>query len=159
LVDVRDWSKTSVSSDNALQYQASSDGKRIVWIDFRYSADGTAGEVVTYDIATKETTRVTDTQAAPTGKFNPTVLGDWVAWMDDRDSSAVNASLDTPRDRFDIYGYNLVTKQEVHLVGNDAGAIAKLYPRNPQLHNGKLYVVGNNIEAHNAQMYEFSLPE
>ncbi|MEJ7733267.1 MAG: hypothetical protein WKG00_29245 [Polyangiaceae bacterium] len=162
VMDTRTWSKTNVTSDPALQYMASSDGKRIAWIDYRYSTDGTAAEVVVYDIQSKQLIRVTSTQASPSGKFYPTVEGDWVAWMDDRDSSAVNASIDTPRDRFDIYGYNLTSKQETHLVGNQAGEVTKLYPVLPQLHQGKIYVVGNEKVApdvYYVQLYEFLLPE
>ena len=100
------------------------------------------------------------TGTSSTSASSATVEGDWVAWMDDRDSSAVNASIDTPRDRFDIYGYNLATRQEVHLAGNEAGDITKLYPVLPQLHGGKLYVVGNNDlgDFTNSQLYEFLVP-
>ncbi len=156
LIDVRDWSDTNVSSDPALQYMAASDGKRIVWVDYRYSLSHSVPEIVVYGIASKEITRITFSEERPSNKFHPTIEGDWIAWNDDRDSGAPNSSIDTPRDRLDVYGYNLATKKEYHLVGNRAGEIEHFYPLLPRLHRGKLYVVGRSPQ--NRQLFEFTLP-
>lgn len=156
LIDVRNWSDTNVSNDPALQYMAASDGKRIVWVDYRYFSDHSVPEVVVYDIASKKMTRVTSSEKKPSNKFHPTVEGDWIAWSDDRDSAAPGAPIDTPRDRLDVYGYNLVTKKEYHLVGNEAGEIKHFYPILPRLHRGRLYVVGRSPK--NRQLFEFTLP-
>ncbi|MBI4950416.1 MAG: hypothetical protein HY908_00135, partial [Myxococcales bacterium] len=124
LIDVRDWSDTNVTNDPALQWMAASDGKTIVWIDQRYHPGGgletpANQEVVAYDIETKVTTRLTFTDpAAPSAKWDPSVEGDWVVWWDDRDSDAPNTMTDVVKNRVDIYGYNLNTKKEYHVLGN-----------------------------------------
>ena len=62
-------------------------------------------------MSTQAMTRVTHSDAKPSNKWYPTIDGDWVAWIDDRDSDAPDSSMDTPRDRLDIYGYNLATQR------------------------------------------------
>lgn len=156
LIDVRDWSDTNVSNDPALQYMAASDGKRIVWVDYRYFSDRSVPEIVVYEIASRKITRITFSEERPSNKFHPTIEGDWIAWNDDRGSDAPGASIDTPRNRLDVYGYNLATKKEHHLVGNKVGEIERFYPILPRLHRGKLYVVGQSPK--NRQLFEFTLP-
>ena len=174
LIDVRDWSDTNVTNDPAIQWMAASDDKTIVWIDQRYHEGGTLEkpanqEVVAYDIATKTTTRLTftDPVAKPSAKWDPDVEGDWVVWWDDRDSDVPNGGIGDVRNRLDIYGYNLKTKQEYHVLGNQAGTLPEsvhgphgMMPTSPRLHDGKLYVVGLYTVDGSIKntLWEFDLP-
>jgi hypothetical protein len=156
-IHLDDWTDENLTNDDAKQYMAASDGKRVVWIDYKYLTNPEVPEVVVYDFATKAAKRITFSEKKPSNKWHPTIEGDWVAWTDDRDSEAPNTSIDNPRDRLDIYGYNLKTNQEVHLVGNTAGEINFLYPALPRLHRGKLYVLGQSGK-YSPQYFEFQLP-
>ena len=175
LIDVGDWSDTNVTNDPALQWMAASDGKTIVWIDQRYHPGGgiespANQEVVAYDIETKVMTRLTytDPVVAPSAKWDPAVEGDWVVWQDDRDSDAPNTTTDTPKSQVDIYGYNLATQKEYHIVGKGAGTLPPeasgphgLLASAPRLHQGKLYVLGlYTVAPENImiQVWEFELP-
>ena len=174
LVDVRDWSDTNVTNDPAIQWMAASDGKTIVWIDQRYHEGGgledpANQEVVAYDIETQVMTRLTYTDPAvnPSAKWDPDVEGDWVVWQDDRDSDAPNTTSDTPKSQVDIYGYNLATQQEYHIVGKSAGTLPAeahgphgLLATAPRLHDGKLYVVGlYTVQGDiTTTLWEFELP-
>ena len=145
LVDVRDWSRTSLGDDRARQDMPSSDGKTVVWID--YSAGERTSDVVVYDIETQSLTRVTDAQK-PAIRSNPTVEGDRVAWMESQSGYAAV-----------IRGYNLGTKEEMLLVDHTAGEVEELSPKWPQLHGGKLYFVGTNVPSTTPnQLYELVLP-
>ena len=178
LIDTRDWSDTNVTNDPSLQYMAASDGKTIVWIDQRYHPGGTLEkpenqEVVAHDIGTKELRRLTFTDPAkPSAKWDPSVEGDWVVWTDDRDSNAPNTTQDVPKNRRDIYGFNLKTGKEYHVLGNQAGTLTHdqhdpkfgLLPSLPRLHMGKLYVLGALMEPDQPQLprlevWEIALPE
>ncbi|MBI4954131.1 MAG: hypothetical protein HY908_19055 [Myxococcales bacterium] len=173
LIDTRDWSDTNVTNDPALQWMAASDGNTIVWIDQRYHPGGgledpANQEVVAYDIETQVTTRLTFTDpAAPSAKWDPAVAGDWVVWQDDRDSDAPNTTTDTPKSRVDIYGYNLKTQKEYHVLGPNAGTLPSsasgphgLLPSSPRLYQGMLYVVG--LYTHQGtiwtEVWEFAMP-
>jgi hypothetical protein len=157
VINVETWADENVTKHKALQYMAASDGTHVVWVDYRYlPPDNPTPEIALYNLADKTTTRITHHAS---GKWYPTVEGDWVAWMDDRDSVHPNAPLGTPLDRFDIYGYNLKTKKEYHLVDNSPGKVSKLYPRRPRLHRGKIYVVGKPGKDIPSQLFEFTLPE
>ncbi|MBI4955057.1 MAG: hypothetical protein HY908_23750 [Myxococcales bacterium] len=173
LIDTRDWSDTNVTNDPALQWMAASDGKTIVWIDQRFHAGGgletpANQEVVAYDIASGVTTRLTYTDPAKaSAKWDPAVEGDWVVWWDDRDSDAPNTMSDVVKNRIDIYGYNLATQKEYHVLGNQAGTLPEsahgphgMLPTAPRLHDGKLYVVGlYTYQTHiKSEVWEFDLP-
>ena len=174
LIDTRDWSDTNVSNHPTLQWDAASDDKTVVWIDQRYHPGGglenpANQEVVAYDIESRQLRRLTYTEETrPSAKWRPAVEGDWVVWVDDRDSNAPNTMPDVYHDRVDIYGYNLRTNREYHVLGNQAGTLpeeahspAGLLPSSPRLYRGKLYVEGLlQVNAStDLEIWEFELPE
>jgi hypothetical protein len=176
LIDTRDWSDTNVTADPALQWMAASDGKTIVWIDQRFHPGGDTEhpanqEVVAYDIESKQMRRLTYTDdSKPSAKWDPAVEGDWVVWQDDRDSSAPNTTTDTYKDRVDIYGFNLQTGKQYHVLGNSAGTLPDaahspngLMPSRPRLYQGRLYVLGlwprpGSTQFFGTQVWEIELP-
>ncbi len=174
LIDTRDWSDTNVSNDPSLQWYAAGDDKTVVWIDQRFHPGGDLEhpanqEVVAYDIATQQMKRLTFTNdSQPSAKWDPAVEDEWVVWQDDRDSDAPNSTPTTPKDRVDVYGYNLETNQEYHVLGNVAGSLTEqdhgphgLLASSLRLHQGKLYVMGLYMVGNNPmnQVWEFELPE
>ncbi len=174
LIDTRDWSDTNVSNDPALQWYAVGDDQTVVWIDQRFhpgaDLDHPANqEVVAYDIASKEMKRLTYTEESqPSAKWDPAVEGDWVVWQDDRDSDAPNSTPTTPKNRVDVYGYNLKTEKEYHVLGNVAGTLTEeahgphgLLASSLRLYQGKLYVMGLYIVSGNPknEVWEFDLPQ
>ncbi|MBI4951662.1 MAG: hypothetical protein HY908_06485, partial [Myxococcales bacterium] len=67
----------------------------------------------------------------------------------------------------DIYGYNLNTKKEYHVLGNQAGTLPEsahgphgLLPVVPRLYQGKLYVVGPYTYqgSYHTEVWELSMP-
>ncbi len=144
-IDLDDGTRTNLSAHPALQQMAASDGRTVVWVDYRY---GETPEIVAYDLASRTLRRLS--QAAST-KFFPTVEGRRVAWIDDRHSDRVGAPLDTPRDRLDVYTYDLDSGREQRVAVE-----AALYPSVPWLHDGRLYVIARAGER--GQLFELALP-
>ncbi len=83
-------------------------------------------------------------------------------------SPAPNSTPTTPKNRVDVYGYNLKTENEYHVLGNVAGTLTeeahgphRLLVSSPRLYQAKLYVMGLYIVSGNPknEVWEFDLPE
>jgi beta propeller repeat protein len=94
-----------VSALPSAQTRPATNGKVIVWVDFRNEPDpeGFNGDIYAYDIATGREFAIT---TAPDLQTDPAVYGDLVVWQDYRNSQGredYNA---------DIYAYDLATGKE-----------------------------------------------
>ncbi len=81
------------------------DGRRVVWADARNGS----WDIYRYDLDTGNESLVSD---APDGQFNPRIAGEWVVWLDNRDTP-VSAGW-----RMNLYGVDLSTGVEQGLTDN-----------------------------------------
>ncbi len=107
----------------SLQFDPWVSGRYVVWTDQRHGVRGTATaldntEVYLYDIETRTMRRLTnDPPERPVIQLNARVEGDWVVWLDQRNSPMPNQYPDTqPEVPREVYGYHIPTGREVPLI-------------------------------------------
>lgn len=115
LMDLNSGEVRTLTSDPAAQRHPHTDGRYVVWEDFR--ADGSSDsygypDVYLYDLQTGREQRLTQ---APGGQFRPRVGGGKVVWMDGRNNEAAGTKRgcdNCPDNNWNIYYFDIAGGRE-----------------------------------------------
>lgn len=104
-----------VTHDKGAQLRPHTDGRSIVWEDFRDDSSRDYygyPEIYAYDLGTGKERRLTREKG---GHFQPRVAGETVVWMDGRNNPKTGGARgceNCPENNWDIFGFNLSTGRE-----------------------------------------------